>query len=290
MPNSLSTSRKSQTGKKVLIIGCGDLGARLATHLDLEGYQVTGIRRRPMPNTPQLRYLSCDVNDGPAFEQIIAEGFNIIVITMTPAERSDYGYQQAYVRTSENLVRALAALNQSPELILFVSSTAVYAQDDGSRVDESAPTAPESFSGKRLLEAENVIRASGFANVILRFSGIYGPGRHRLIEQVRQHKASASRGYTNRIHVEDGAGFIAHLIQRGASAPIYIVTDSAPTPMVEVIDWIADQLGVIHAYSTEAVNERGNKRLDNALMLGTCFRLRYPDFRRGYAELLGTMK
>lgn len=290
MPNNLSTSRKSQTGKKVLIIGCGDLGARLATHLDLEGYQVTGIRRRPIPNTPQLRYLSCDVNDGPAFEQIIAEGFNIIVITMTPAERSDYGYQQAYVRTSENLVRALAALNQSPELMLFVSSTAVYAQDDGSRVDESAPTAPESFSGKRLLEAENVIRASGFANVILRFSGIYGPGRHRLIEQVRQHKASASRGYTNRIHVEDGAGFIAHLIQRGASAPIYIVTDSAPTPMVEVIDWIADQLGVIHAYSTEAVNERGNKRLDNALMLGTGFRLRYPDFRRGYAELLKTMK
>lgn len=287
MTNNLSTPPKSQTVKKVLILGCGDLGSRLAQHLNPELFQVTGLRRTYTPDNNHLRYLSCDVTDQAALGNVVAAGVDIVVITMTPAERSDSGYQQAYVQTNEVLLRALRDEKQSPELIVFVSSTAVYAQDDGSLVDETSSTHPESFSGKRLLEAENVLRDSEFAHVILRFSGIYGPGRRRLIEQVKQGKASPSASYTNRIHIEDGAGFIAHLINdTGSPASTYIVTDSTPTPMAEVTGWIAAHLGIKDFYSPEAVNERGNKRLSNARMLSTGYQLRYPDFRAGYAELL----
>lgn len=289
MPNNLSTPQKSQTVKKVLILGCGDLGGRIATHLGSEAYQVTGLRRTIKPDTPWISYRHCDACNPDALGKVVSEGFDIIVVTMTPSERSDRGYQQAYVKTNEILIESLAKSRQSPELIIFVSSTAVYGQNDGSVVDELSLTAPESFSGKRLLEAENVIRHSGFPHVILRFSGIYGPGRTRLIEQVKQGKASSSGSYTNRIHVEDGAGFIAHLIRQTAPIePIYLVTDSAPTPMAEVAHWIAGSLGIQNFYAQDAVNDRGNKRLNNARMLATGYRLRYPDFRAGYGEMLAS--
>lgn len=274
--------------KKVLIIGCGDIGSRLAHHLDSDTYQITGIRRHCPPNTPKLRYKSCNAQDTSQLKATLEESFEIIVITLTPGERSDAGYEQAYVHTCRNLVSALTDLKQRPELIIFVSSTAVYAQDDGSWVDENSPAEPSGFSGKRLLEAEGIIHNSGFSNTLVRFSGIYGPGRNRLIEQVKQRRAAASPSYTNRIHAEDCAGFLAHLINRRQSlAPVYIATDSTPTPMVEVVSWIAEQLGVDDFLSTEVTNERGNKQLSNALMLASGYKLRYETWQQGYAEMLG---
>lgn len=290
MTNNLFTPQKSQPVKKVLVIGCGDIGRRLAQQLDHRHYQITGIRRHCPPDLPYLHYHSCDVSNPAAFKSALSEGFDIIVITMTPGERSDAGYEQAYVHTSKVLVEALIALNRQPELIIFVSSTAVYAQDDGSWVDENSPTEPVSFSGKRLLEAETIIRNSGFTNTVVRFSGIYGPGRNRLIEQVKQRQASASSHYTNRIHAEDCAGFLAHLIKQSQSlAPVYIATDSNPVPMLEVVSWIAARLGItdfLSADAVDAVNERGNKKLSNKLLRASGYTLHYENFQQGYAEML----
>ncbi|WP_052417524.1 SDR family oxidoreductase [Cellvibrio mixtus] len=287
MTNNLSVPQNLQSMKKVLIVGCGDIGQRLARYLEHDDYKITGIRRNCPPDTLHIRYRSCDTSDYSAFKSVLEEGFNIIVITMTPAERSDAGYRQAYVQTCCYLVEALNALDLQPELIIFVSSTAVYAQDDGSWVDENSPTAPTGFSGKRLLEAEAIIHNSGFTNTVVRFSGIYGPGRNRLIEQVKQGRASASEHFTNRIHAEDCACFLAHLIKHtGSLAPVYIATDSHPTPMVDVVSWIAGKLGIKDFLSGEAVNERGNKQLNNELMRSTGYKLRYENFRQGYLEMI----
>ncbi len=291
MTNKLSAPQKSNTFRKLLIIGCGDIGRRLASQLDRSNYQINGVRRHCPPDLPYLNYISCDVGDVKALKQVLAENFDSIVITMTPSERSDTGYEQAYVRTCEHLIQALEELQLTPRLIIFVSSTAVYAQDDGSWVDENSATEPASFSGQRLLEAERVILSSRFNRTIVRFSGIYGPGRHRLIEQVKQARASASTHYTNRIHADDCAAFLAHLLnQQTPLAPVYIATDSAPTPMIEVVSWIAAQLGIEKFLSDDAVNERGNKQLNNQLMLASGYKLRYGDFRAGYAGMIREYK
>lgn len=287
MTNKLSAPQKSQSPEKLLIIGCGDIGQRLASQLDRLRHQITGIRRQYQPDLPYLHYKSCDVGDAKALKQVLAENFDSIVITMTPAERSDAGYEQAYVRTCDHLVSALNELRLKPRLLIFVSSTAVYAQDDGSWVDESSTTEPTGFSGQRLLEAEQIIRNSNFTSTIVRFSGIYGPGRNRLIEQVNQGRASASPHYTNRIHADDCAGFLAHLLNlQTPPAPVYIATDSTPVPMIEVVSWIAAQLGVEKFLSDDVNNERGNKQLSNQLMLGSGYQLRYSDFRAGYAGMI----
>lgn len=279
--------------EKLLIIGCGDIGQRLAQQLALDSYQITGLRRHPPKDLPSLQYRACDATQAEQLSAILgSEQFSVIVISMTPAERSDAGYESAYVQTCRNLVTGLTHQQRQPRLILFVSSTAVYGQNDGNWVDEASPTVPEGFSGKRLLEAEQVIRQSGFVHCIVRFSGIYGPGRNRLIEQVKQQRASASPHYTNRIHADDCAGVLAHLIKLSCTqklAPVYLATDSAPTPMIEVVSWIAGQLGREDFLAPDAVNERGNKRISNQRLLASGYSLRYPDFRTGYAELINPL-
>lgn len=280
---------QSLSKEQVLIVGCGDIGERLAQCLPRDMYEVTGLRRNPPTDSSLLRYQACDVNDSAQLATVLTQDFAVIVITMTPGERSDAGYERAYVQTCRNLVNALKTRPCKP-LLVFVSSSAVYAQVDGSWVNESSLTQPDSFSGKRLLEAEAIIQQSTYPNTIVRFSGIYGPNRHRLIEQVRQGKASASTHFTNRIHADDCARSLAHLIdiyRKGEMLQaVYLATDSSPAPMVEVVTWLAGQMGVEDFLSDDATNERGNKRCSNQRLLDSEFVLRYPTYKEGYAVML----
>lgn len=276
---------------QVLIIGCGDIGRRLAALLPTTQYKITGLRRSPPASSTHLEYRICDATDAQALEREVSAGYDIILVTMTPGERSDESYRRAYVNTCVGLVAGLRQ-HQAPRLIIFVSSTSVYAQQDGTWVDEDSLTRPEGYSGIRLLEAEDIIRHSGFAHCILRFSGIYGPGRNRLIEQVRRGRAVLSASYTNRIHSDDCAGILAHIINlKMLDTPLeslYIASDHMPAPMAEVVNWLAMQLKVNTAIFAphQMESERGNKRCSNQRLLDSGYKFRYCDYRDGYAELL----
>ncbi|WP_347332559.1 SDR family oxidoreductase [Marinimicrobium locisalis] len=275
--------------EKLLIVGCGDLGRRLAHRLAPEGYEVTGLRRHPPENSDVLRYQAVDTANAEAMKEVLASGFGVIVVTMTPSERGDEGYRRAYVQTCENLVAGLKASGKAPRLILYVSSTGVYGQGEGEWVDESSPTLPNRASGERLLEAEQVIGSSGFPHCIVRFSGIYGPGRHRLLEQVRRGRATLSGRYTNRIHSEDCAGVMAHLIERHRLgekvAPLYLASDCEPAPMAEVVNWLSMHLKVDEAKFAPDQGGQG-KRCSNRRLRDTGYEFLYPDYRAGYKALL----
>jgi nucleoside-diphosphate-sugar epimerase len=281
---------QSLSKEQVLIVGCGDIGQRLAYCLPQDAYDVIGLRRNPPEDLPYLRYQACDVTNAEKLAEVLKQDYAVIVISMTPSERSDAGYERAYVQTCQNLIEGLHANHCKPRLVIFVSSTAVYGQMDGSWVNEDSPTEPESFSGKRLLEAESIIQNSGFINIVVRFSGIYGPNRNRLIEQVRQGKASASMHFTNRIHADDCACSLAHLFEihrKGEKLqPVYLATDSAPAPMLEVVTWLAGQMGAAEFLSENATNERGNKCCSNQRLVDSGFVFRYPGFKDGYTDLL----
>lgn len=286
MLNSQSLSKE-----QVLIVGCGDIGDRFAKALAGDGYQVTGLRRNPPQDTAYLRYIPGDATDAAQLQAIIARAaFDIILISMTPGERSDAAYQRAYVQTCQHLVAALKSHIHLPRLLLFISSTAVYGQQDNSILDEDAPALPDSFSGLRLREAEQCLQDSGLPCVIARFSGIYGPGRTRMIDLVRQGRGSLSPHITNRIHADDGAAALAHLVglsRRGVALDkIYIVSDSAPVPMAEVSRWLAATLQIATFADGAGAAERGNKACSNRRLLATGFKLHYSDYVAGYSALL----
>ena len=113
------------------------------------------------------------------------------------ADRStEEAYRLAYVDGVRNLLAAPALQRSPPRRFFFVSSTAVYAQDDGEWIDESSPAGPTHFRARLLLAGESLVRESASAATATRccVSGIYGPGRTRLIERVRSGRAIDAPG------------------------------------------------------------------------------------------------
>lgn len=281
----------------VTILGCGDIGQRLAAQLPAD-IAVVGLRRSPC-TSQRIQYRQADVADADSLRRHLPLQCEVIIITMTPSDYSDAGYQQAYVHTVDNLLTVLAEREaqpawRAPQLILFVSSTSVYGQSNGEWVDESSATEPEGYSGQRLLEAEQRLQQSRYPATSVRFSGIYGPGRHRLIQQVRDGKGSPEPAadelplYSNRIHVDDCAGVLAHLLQQPTVQPLYLASDCEPSPLAEVKQWLATQMGYPTEHlqpGPEAAN-RASKRCRNQRLLESGYRFRYPTYQQGYRQVL----
>ena len=135
-----------------------------------------------------------------------------------------------------------------------MSSTAVYGDAGGGWIDERTTPEPGGFSGRIIREAEELLhsrlRGTGITPVVLRLGGIYGPGRTRLIDQVRGGTAvipAASR-FTNRIHRDDAAAAIVHLCTMGTvPAPVYLGVDNEPAELGDVLGFLAAELGLPRA-------------------------------------------
>ena len=148
--------------------------------------------------------------------------------------------------------------------------------------------------------------------MVLRLGGIYGPGRTRLIEQVRDGSAviPAESRFTNRIHRDDAAAAIVHLCTMGTlPAAVYLGVDNEPAELGDVLEFLAAELG-LPAPAAESIgaagaaaatggasasggkasggepSRGGNKRASNGLLRSTGFEFQYPSFREGYRAVL----
>ena len=275
----------------MLVAGCGYVGSVLAEQLGRDGHEVWGLRRRVTALPAGVRPFEADLAL-PATLVGLPQGFDFVFYMAAPGGSDDALYRSAYVGGLGNLLEALERDLQRPRRVFFISSTAVYANDDGSWVDEESPTETKHFSGKRLLEAEALVAASPFAHVVVRFGGIYGPRRTRLIESVRTARARYHRNppqYTNRIHRDDCAGALRHLMGLLAPGSLYLGVDSDPADEETVLNWLAGTIGApqpLPAGPDDPRSRRGNKRCRNTRLLETGYELRYPTFREGYAALL----
>jgi nucleoside-diphosphate-sugar epimerase len=271
-------------GARLLIAGCGDLGVRLADRLT-DRWQVTGLRRSAdrLPDT--VEPFAADLAD-PATLRRLPRDWDAVIHTATPDARDEAAYRRTYLDGFRHLVDHVRAGR-----LVFVSSTAVYGQDGGEWVDEDAETAPQRFNGQVLLQGEAIAREAG--GCVLRFSGIYGPGREALIERVRSGPVGCRREppvWTNRIHADDCATALDHLLHLPEPDPVYLASDDAPTPRWDVLSWLAERLGAPGPTPDpdprpEASAGQG-KRVSAARLKATGFALQYPDFRSGYEALL----
>lgn len=279
--------------EKLLLLGFGDIASRLSHRLHKQ-YSITGVRRRAVSMPPGVSLEQADCSDHSSMGAVLAKAFDVIVLTMTPGEMNDAAYQRAYVESVKTLLSVLDKQTHQSRLIIFVSSTGVYAQKDGEWIDEQSVTMPVRYSGKRLLEAETLLAKSRYNHCIVRFSGIYGPGRERLIQQVMAGQGVPKEPvtYTNRIHADDCAGVLAHLIEKQkyeALESVYIASDCEPTPFYEVKQWIAEQLMLPteHLQYDPAVPvARSSKRCHNQMLLNSGYVFLYPTFKEGYKTLL----
>lgn len=273
-----------------LIAGCGDLGTAVGLQLARQGHQVYGLRRRSVPLPPPLRGLQADLTR-PASLTGLPPAVDLLYYIATPDRYDDAAYRAAYVDGLRNLLAALQRAGQAPRRLVLVSSTSVYGQTGGEWADEDSPTQPRGFSGRRLLEAEQLARASGIPAVIVRFGGIYGPGRERLLRKVRAGAPSIAQPplYTNRIHRDDCVRVLLHVAQERIPPGVYLAVDDAPCSQCELMEWLAGRLGLpapTRIPSAPNGARAGNKRCRNAKLKATGFRFLYPSYREGYAALL----
>lgn len=288
----------------ILIAGCGDLGTRLGRRLAEAGHAVWGLRRSPdkLPaDVDGFHGLAADLFDADALAESLRDApfaaVDRVVYATAASGFEDDAYRRAYVEGVRNLLRALDAAGLRPKRWVHVGSSSVYAQENGEWVDEDSPTEPEHFGGRRLLEGEALLDEATVAGqpletVVLRLTGIYGPGRTRLIDSVRSGRARCYDPpvYSNRIHVDDAAAALEHLLFLAPVDDLYLGVDHEPAPDGEVKRWLAEQLGVADPPTAEpspgSRAMRSNKRCRNARLVASGFRFRYPNYRVGYGELL----
>jgi nucleoside-diphosphate-sugar epimerase len=276
----------------LLIAGCGDVGSRLAQQMLGSGWNVHGLRRTPSALPSGVQPVTANL-----FEAACPAGWpkgelDYLVYCLSASTHDEAGYQAAYVEGLKHVLAWLRQHGQRPQRVFFVSSSSVYGQEAGEWVDERSATAPSGFSGRIMLEAERTLLDSGLPATVVRLTGIYGPGRERLLTQVREGYRVAVEPplYGNRIHSDDAAGLLAFLLRTDAQgsplAPCYIGVDDAPAALADVVAWLREYMGVTQWQEQAQVRRTGSKRCSNALARQLGWKPQYPSYREGYAAIL----
>lgn len=275
--------------ERVLLAGCGDLGLRVAARLLARGDEVWALRRRPPPeDVPGLRWLGADLTAPHTLGKLPA-GITHVVYLPAPATRDKAAYRALFLDGPHHLLAALDA--RALERVLLVSSSAVYGEHDGDRVDEATLPAPLGFNGALLLEAEQWLAAQAVPSTVLRLAGLYGPGRLQLVERLRTGLQRVPREvphWANRIHIDDAAAAVVHLLRLPAPLPLYLGVDDTPLPLDELCDFLAQLVDVPPPAAGPAPAGVGSKRLDNARLRASGWTPQWPDARDGYVALLDT--
>jgi nucleoside-diphosphate-sugar epimerase len=276
----------------ILLAGCGDLGTEAGLRFAAAGHRVVGWRRSPDKLPAEIEGVATDLSTA-ELPRVPADT-TAVVIAVAADVSTEEAYRSAYLNGVAHVLDALERDGVAPERVLFVSSTAVYGDAGGGWIDENTTPEPAGFSGRVMLEAEELLlnRLDGTETspVVLRLGGIYGPGRTRLIDQVRTGAAviPAQPRYTNRIHRNDAAGAIVHLLSRpDTPAPVYLGVDNDPAELGDVLRFLAAELGLDVPPTGSLGDARGgNKQCSNALLRRTGFSFKYPSFREGYRDIL----
>jgi len=266
-----------------LMIGCGYLGMRIAQLWREQGDDVIVTSRQSGP----YQVFVCDILDPAGLEKLPA--VDTVAYAVALDRTSGQTMRAVYVDGLRNVLRHLP----KPRRFVYVSSSSVYGQSDGAWVHEDAATEPREESGRIVLEAENVLRAELPEAMILRFAGIYGPGRllrHKAIVAGEPIVADADR-WLNLIHVMDGARAVLAAEARGRPGSIINVSDGQPTARRDFYVELARLLGAppprFVAPSAEVPlppHEQSNRRIGNRRLaeeLGFAFT--YPSYREGLA-------
>jgi nucleoside-diphosphate-sugar epimerase len=264
-----------------LIIGCGYLGRRVASRWLAGGRRVAALTRG---NAATLAAMGVE----PMAGDILDPG---TLQALPRAETVLYavGWDRASGRTRretyvDGLGHVLDALPPGGRLIQ-VSSTSVYGQTDGGWVDEAGDTHPLDDSGRVILEAERLLRARRPDAIVLRFGGIYGPGRLLRTAAVRAGEplvGDADR-FLNLIHVEDGADAVLAAEARGRPGATYNIVDDEPTTRRAFYTYLAESLGAPPArFDHRLEPEAPNRRISNARAKEElAWQLNYGTYREG---------
>ena len=264
---------------RVLILGAGYVGQPLAAELGSRGHKVCAVGRHSGVDITKVTDL-----------KKLGRDWDWVINTVSSSKGGLDDYIRVFLDGTRNIIEWLHGASTVGSL--YTSSTSVYAQADGSIVEETSPTEPKSETSKVLLEVEELL--GGLPAIILRLAGIYGPERGYLFQQYLAGKATITGDgsrYLNMIHRDDVVRAIIAGLEHGKLGEIYNVADDEPVTELEFFQWLSKTLNrpLPPFAPAPASRKRGitNKRVSNRKLrkeLGC--ELAYPNFRAGYTALI----
>jgi nucleoside-diphosphate-sugar epimerase len=264
--------------KRLLVAGFGDIARRAAP-----------VLARRFELVRLARAFGYDL-DRP--ESLLLEAADAVLHCAPPPAEGDADTRSA------NLLVALEKARILPARMVYVSTSGVYGDCAGARVDESRPVAPQSARARRRVDAELRLArwcgSNGVPLVILRAPGIYAPDRLPL-ERLRSGAPvlrTQDDVYTNHIHADDLAAIVVRALEEEAPAGIYNASDDTEMKMGDWLDLVADRHGLPRPPRIARTGARDlssfmleSRRLDNRRLkreLGV--RLRFPTVYEGLAR------
>ncbi len=265
-----------------LIVGCGYLGSRVGRAWLDRGDTVRAFTRTRAESLQAQGFepITGDVLDPASLRDLPASDSILYAVGLDrTAGRS---MREVYI---EGLRTVLAALPQGGRFV-YVSSTSVYGQTDGSLVTEADATEPLEENGRIVLEAERTLREFRPDATILRFAGIYGPGR--LLRRAQMLKSEAYLGdpekWLNLIHVEDGVRAVLAAERAAAQGGTFNIADDSPVSRRDFYTELAGRIGAPSARFEPAAApvREANRRISNARAKAEIgFAPQYPSYREG---------
>lgn len=277
---------------KILIIGCGAIGFKLATLLSKNNLTVVGLKRTvPVQKPDKWDLFLADIAIEKELEKLPTD-FDQVFFIVSPNQRGEESYRKIYQTGLTNLIKHFTKSNSKPHWI-FVSSTCVYHQSQGEWVDEKSATQPISITSKLIYEAEQTLLSNYPASTIVRFSGIYGPNRRRLIEIANSHPIIQYHPsyFTNRIHEQDCIGILQFLLQQKLNGVYlenyYLASDDKPVTQWEIITWLTEKMQVKPPMVKPKENFSSmNKRCSNQRLKTLGYQFQFPSYEDGYKKIL----
>jgi len=282
----------------LLIVGCGDVGMRVARLL-VGRMRIVALTSQP-ERALQLREAGIvpvvgDLDSSAALPAIGALADRVLHLAPPRAEGD----------TDERTRRLITQLARAGRVrhLVYGSTTGVYGDCEGARFDETRAVAPSTDRARRRVDAEQRLRAYGVAMgvrvTVLRIPGIYAadrPGGHPS-ERLRRGTPvidAAHDVYTNHIHADDLARACVAALWRGRPQRVIHASDDTELKMGDYLDLAADlgglprperispQEAIARLSPMQLSFMKESRRLDNARLKDELrLRLRYPDVRDG---------
>jgi nucleoside-diphosphate-sugar epimerase len=293
-------------GKRLVVFGCGYVGLAGAREALAAGMRVEALTRNPERAAAAAACGAATVTADLASDSWhgrIAPGADLVLNCVGAGGGGIDGYRRSYVGGMQSILTW--ARTGAPGTLVYTSSTSVYPQTGGMVIDETASTEGAGDQARVLIEAETMLKETGQAYgryFILRLAGIYGPGRHHLLDQIRSGAteiAGSGAHHLNLVHRDDivAAVFAAFQSPPSVGNRIFNVADDGAATKASVVEWLAARSGrAPPRFSGGAASTRlgfaepADRLISNGrLKTELGWRPKYPSFREGYREILDAL-
>lgn len=287
-------------GQRLVVFGAGYVGGAMARAAKEQGMKVTALTRNAGKaaalQAEGIDSIVADLADD-GWHAAMPERVDFVLNAVSSGGGGVEGYRHSYVEGMKSVIAWARAAK--PGTLVYTGSTSVYPQDGGMKVDETSPTEPASERAALLLDAEHIALAAaneGMRVFILRLAGIYGPGRHHILNQIKAGEVLSGKGdhRLNLVHLDDICAAIMKCFEAAPSIAggVFNVCDDFPAKKHELTAWIAARLGQPAPQFDPSLPGRRRGEMPDRLVVNLKlkhtlgWRPRYPSYREGYETLL----